>query len=545
MLETALDVKADKRAIAPMSFIGLVLMAAVLAVFASLLTRIFIGRLGHDQTTYLVEVPRLLAGSTLYGPHLSETNPPFIVWFTALPVMLAHLVQGSPALFLKLLVLAMVFGSVAWCVTILHRASSLAKPAIVLLGCAVLAIELGIGSYDFGQREHLLIILLLPYILAVATGAAYRLSFAERFALGVAAGIAIWFKPQDVIIPIGLELFASFRTHSLRRILTPEVLSLILTSSFVLALVRVITPLYFSKALPLLLDTYWAFGTANTLTLALSLHPYMLAVIVMLLVCIIFRNSLRQPATVLALVMCSIAASFAFDIQHTDWDYHRYPHLALLQLAMVYLFIDLLHPVMGKFPSESFFTRKTALVVSGLMAGLLCAMAIHPRFAFIRPRRAEPVNELDQFLAQCQPATTVYVFSTGIPALSSAYNHGLNWGSRFAHLWMLPAIVQNELGAPDPNAPFKRLPPKTLATLGTLQRTETAEDLNYWYPSVVLVQLCSVQHSCQGIPGRNFDMLSWFLKSPDFAAVWSHYKKQPGLTGFDVYKLDSPVREPQ
>jgi hypothetical protein len=307
--------------------------------------------------------------------------------------------------------------------------------------------------------------------------------------------------------------------------------------------VRVITPLYFSNALPLLLDTYWAFGTANTFTLALSLHRYMLVVVMMLLACLLFRNSLREPAIFLGLVMCSIAASFAFDIQHTDWDYHRYPHQALLQLAIAYLFIDFLHPVMGKLPSELFFTRKTALAASGLMAVLLCAMAIHPRFAFLRPRQPQPVNELDQFLAQCQPATTVYIFSTGIPALASAYNHGLNWGSRFAHLWMLPAIVQNELGASSPTAPFKRLPPETLAMLGTLQRTETAEDLNYWHPSIVLVQLCSVQHSCQGILGRNFDMLSWFLQSPDFAAVWSHYHRQPGLADFDVYKLDASVRE--
>lgn len=303
MLETAVRVKAEKRVIVPTSLIGLVAMAGVLAISASLLSRIFIGRLGHDQSAYLFEAQRLLAGAALYGPHLSETNPPFIVWFSTLPVLLAHLVQGSPVLFLRLLVLALILASVAWCVTILHRTSSLTKPAADLLSCVILTIELGSGSYDFGQREHLLIILLLPYILAAATGAAYRFSLWERCALGVAAGLAIWFKPQDVVVLVGLEVFLSLRARSLRRVLAPEFLSLILTCSFVLALVRVITPLYFSKALPLLLDTYWAFGTADTFTLAFSLHWYLLAVIMMLLACFLFRNFLHKPAIFLALMV--------------------------------------------------------------------------------------------------------------------------------------------------------------------------------------------------------------------------------------------------
>jgi hypothetical protein len=539
MLMTEVRAESREKAIVTRTAFGLGLVGLIV-ILAHLIVRMFIGRLGHDQILYFVEVQRFLSGATIYGPHLSETNPPFIFWFSTLPVLLARSMHGSPVLFLRLLVLAMVFSSVAWSVRILRRHPSLANTSAGLLGCVILVIELGIGPYDSGQREHLLIALLIPYILAAATGVANRLTFAERCALGVVSGMAIWFKPQDVLILVGLELFLSIRTRSLRRVLTPEFLSMVVSSFTILLLVRTITPLYFSSALPLLLDTYWAFGTASTLTQALSLHWYMLIVVAAVMASVLFRKSLRDSATFAALIVCSVCASFAFDIQHTDWDYHRYPHEALLVLALAYLLIDFLYPVIAEFPSALFFNRTTALAASGLMAVLLCAMSIHPRLAFFRQPQPEPVNELDQFLAQCRPDTTVYVFSTGVPALASVYNHGLQWGSRFAHLWMLPAIVKNESGTPQ--VPFKRLPPATLARLARLQRSETTEDLNYWHPSVVLVQLCSQQNPCQGLLGRDFNMLSWFERSAEFSAVWSHYRKQPGIAGFDVYTLDSPAR---
>jgi hypothetical protein len=111
----------------------------------------------------------------------------------------------------------------------------------------------------------------------------------------------------------------------------------------------------------------------------------------------------------------------------------------------------------------------------------------------------------------------------------------LNWSSRFPALWMLPAIIQNEQGATGPPAPFKKLPALTLARLADLQRTETVEDLNYWKPSVVLVEHCTVDDPCQSLEDKNFDMAAWFLQSPAFADAWSHYQRQQSLPSFDLY----------
>jgi hypothetical protein len=437
--------------------------------------------------------------------------------------------------FLRLIVIALIFGSVAWCVRILRRSTAMSNPySIGLLASAIVGIEFCIGPYNFGQRENLLIILLLPYVLATATEAVYRLPFAERCGLGVAAGIAIWFKPQDTLILVGLELFLALRSRRLRRALTPEFLALVATSSIVLMFVCM-TP-YVKVTLPLLFDTYWAFGTMSTPSLVLHHRVYMLQVVVMLSACIVFRRFLRDWATSAALLICSAAAFYAFAIQHNDWWYHAYPHQALLLLAWAYLLTDSLRPVLDKLLSDSNLRKRTALAASGAVAVVLCAIAANLHFVVTAGTHSQ-IDSLDQLFARYAPSTTVYVFSTSETALSSTYNGGLNWGSRFAHLWMLPALVQNELGPEAPPAPFKQLSPETEARLAALLRKQSAEDLNYWQPSVVLVEQCNLGHPCQGIESKDFDMISWFKRSPEFASAWSHYERQTGIDNFAVYKL--------
>lgn len=231
------------------------------------------------------------------------------------------------------------------------------------------------------------------------------------------------------------------------------------------------------------------------------------------------------------MLLASLAASIAYDLQHTDWEYHRYPYRALLLLALAYPAIDLLSPY---FARVSRSRRLVALCVTPLLLYALSGRlnAKIPNVVF---------TETDPVFSRIPPSTTVYAISTGVPPLASAYYHHLNWGGRFAHLWMIPAILQNETGPKPPPAPFKRLPPETVAYLGDLQRRETTEDLNRWHPTIVLVERCraeSLASACQGLEGKNIDLVAWFERSPDFAAVWSHYRRQPSpLERFDVYTL--------
>jgi hypothetical protein len=519
----------------PLTVLALFTLALVFLFFVHQVALLFAVPTGHDQSWYLFAAKRLLSGAKLYGPQIAETNPPLIVWFSLLPLLFARLIHGSATVALRLLVLIIIFGSVVWCIRILRLKVVKTNHVVLgLLACATLYVEFNVGSYDFGQREQLFVILALPYILWASTGKYRGLTIVERCALGLAAGLAICFKPHYLLLFIGLELVLAIRTRSLRRALAPEFLTVLFSCCLYVLLVLTITPLYARETIPLLIDTYWAYGPYSVLALALLNKKIALLTLLVLLSLVGLRRFLSNPETTGTVLVCGIFASIAFGIQHTNWAYHMYPCKALIQFAALYLLIDLLRPVICSLMEDSRLSRRFAFVTLGLMAIPLGAIATHPR-RLIPVAFPSAYPELDQIFSQYKAPTTAYVFSTRVSPFASVFRSGLEWGSRFPALWMLPAIIQNERGRTGAPVQFKSLPRDTVARLALLQRNETTEDLNYWRPSVILVEHCDLEHFCQAVEGKNFDIISWFIQSPEFAAAWSHYQRREGPPHFDLY----------
>jgi hypothetical protein len=254
--------------------------------------------------------------------------------------------------------------------------------------------------------------------------------------------------------------------------------------------------------------------------------------LILLPICILKRRWLRAPAIPMALLCCSLGASVAFVMQHAGWVYHAYPALAFLFLAVSFLAMELVH------------SRREALEVrprpaTGALLTFVTLAAVVVGASLLREESLHMVyrerDKVEALLKPYPPGTTVYVFSTSNVAFSNVFLHRFRWGSRFAHLWMLPAIVQNELGPTRPDSPFKKLTPEDLHHLEETQRTDTAEDLAYYRPTAILVDHCTKQHPCGAIEGKDFDIIGWFLESPQFAAEWSHYQRKSRDASFDLY----------
>jgi hypothetical protein len=521
----------QQRVFTRISPLKLVFACTVAPLFFSSVVRILTAPNGHDQSWYLFAAQRLLMGAKPYGPLLADTNPPLIIWFSTLPALLARVLDIEPSTALRLVVMLVIPGTVAWCIRLMRGSSICPDHAFpILFGAAILLIELRPGSFDFAQREHLFVILSLPYIMAAITGAKTRISFAERCALGVAGGIAISFKPQEALVIVALELFVAISTRSLRRVLSSEGTALIVTGTLYLMLVRLLTPLYQAEVVPILLNTYWAYGPYSALGLARNLKSTYFVIVTVLAACLALRRYLRGFSAVIAFLVCSIAASLAYDVQHTTWSYHFLPCSQFLNLAVCWLTIEMLLYVFSIYSRNLRFSVSIALA---LIMVELCVFTLS--LSSVTSRRQANATSLDKLLARYQPARTIYIFSTGLKPFSNVFAHNLNWGSRFPCLWILPAIVLNEQPTFPRQVYFKRLPPETLTKLAVLQRASTTEDLNRWQPSIILVEHCNVEHPCQALEGINFDILGWFLDSPDFAAAWSHYQRQRGLASFDVY----------
>ncbi|HEX9200808.1 MAG TPA: hypothetical protein VF865_14690, partial [Acidobacteriaceae bacterium] len=194
---------------------------------------------GHDQMWCLYVAQRLLHGTTLYGPRLLESNPPLIMWMLLLPSGAARILHLPQSLVFKLFVLATGAATAFTSLHLLRRfPSPPAKTRLWALAFAFVCVFGAIPARDFGQRDHLLAVLFLPYVLATAldaetSPAPSRLRLWMLIAIVIVAGVGISLKPHHLLVPAAIEaalLLKRSRTqNTLRAILRPAPVALLAT----------------------------------------------------------------------------------------------------------------------------------------------------------------------------------------------------------------------------------------------------------------------------------------------------------------------------
>jgi hypothetical protein len=520
-----------------------------LAVFLAILADITWFRLvfahpGNDQSWLLYAAGRMLHGTALYGSQLDETNPPLIIWFSAIPSAISSVTHIYALTVLRIFVGLLALASTAWCLRIL-RAAGLAKGLVLtsLWTLALLAIEVSQHGNDFGQKEQVLILFLLPLLFyeAVqhlpANSNILRVQFGlpERIALGICAGLSVSFKPQDALILIAFELFLLFYTRNLRRLFRAELLTAVLTGLVYIAAVRILAPLYFTEIVPLLSDTYWAFGEYSALEVVRRCPVFNLVCLLTLIAWVILRRRLRFPAAPLALLAGTAGAAIAYATQNKDWPYQFFPQQAMLACAIAWLLFDATWPLLS--PRRTLLTRfllPLTLVLAALTVPKVYSVGYHhDRLVSQTPDSAF----LDSTLAALPPGTPVTLLAINLMGDNDILRGDLTLATRYHHLWMLPSIVLNERAAAGGDPSKHPVTAARLAYLENLQRSNSAEDIRTRRPQVIIIQHCKAneEEPCQGLYHSSFEILPWFLQSREFAAAFAPYRRTSGDDFFDVY----------
>ncbi len=480
-----------------------------------------------DQAFLLYAAQQVLAGVQLDGPRLIETNPPLIVWFSEIPAALSHLLHTDPVTMLRVVVSGLLAGSALTGASILRRSkipAALSVQTAQLLWALSFFLIVITQPAEFGQREQLLLALFVPYLLAVGTDAVAGFSMPQRIVLGVAAGAGICFKPHHVLTLACLEVFIMTSRRSVRRLMAPELIAACMTGLLYLGAVRLLTPAYLSDILPLLGSTYWALGQFSFTAMVFHVGlRFTVSVLVLALLWWFLRKRLACPEMEGALLAAAVGATLAFFVQHTGWYHQGFPATALLEITVAWLLLDLLRAV-----------RWPRMTRTAWVAATLCGVLAFAAVA-VRKRHAHPDQDtISSELAHYPPGTTVYAFTVSLSHFTTVLDHRLVWGSRFAHLWMLPAIRDNESGVRPAGRAFHALAPERVEELAEIQRTELAQDLSRTRPQYVFVERCPATQPCESYTAP-FNIVQWFSQSPEFAGLWSHYHYEKPVQDFDVY----------
>ena len=517
---------------------------------------------GHDQTWCLYVAGRMLHGVRLYGPELLESNPPLVMWMMLLPAAAARLLHLPVATLFKVAVVALAAASALACHGILRRMEPrISRTAMWGYGFAFMAITGAMPARDFGQREHLLVLLCLPYVLAAALDVAalgaqqseVRLPVSVRVAIGIAAGLGFSLKPHHLLVPLAVEGLVAWQRSAdeglerrsgigrVRGLLRPEPLAILATCLAYLGAIRWLTPEYISTIVPILRDTYWAVGglTMRRLVVeAVELHVLAAVAIGLWVWLKLMRGRGRCSPLVEVLLAAGAASTVAYYVQGTGWYYQQIPGLSFFSFAFCVEVSEL-----ATLAGAGRGMRMPAWAPK--LAGGLAALAIVLTAYFSGYTLTRPLNFPSglsnvpdpNFFAGLAPGTPVAILTTVVDdSVPPVATYRLLWAQRQNNLWTLPAILRNE--SPGPGDPRRQIQPERLAQLDAMQHAWMVEDLARWKPPLVLVARCQdpAVH-CQVLEDRHDDLLAWFERDPAFRAEFAAYRYLRSAGDYDAYVL--------
>src|SRR5260370_11882110 len=305
---------------------------AVAAVFVAAVLLRQVMPFNVDVSWWLIVSERMLDGQRLYVDIL-ETNPPMAVSVYLLGVALARAIGVRPEVVTDGLVVVLIAASIALTGRILRYSSlggRVAGGALAVWATVLLAV---LPMYDFGQREQLAVLAMLPAIgVYILRGNRERVTPAAVLIAALSAAITLSFKPYFAFA-VGFCIFtAAAQARDWRVVFAPE--NWIAAGLVVVygVCILVFYPEYFTIIYPLVRDVYLLLK-APTLALFVTSATALWVGAVMIVLALQNRQR-KLDAASFVLLAASFGFAIAFFVQRKGWYYQAYPMVALGLLAV-------------------------------------------------------------------------------------------------------------------------------------------------------------------------------------------------------------------
>ncbi|WOH39208.1 hypothetical protein RI844_08285 [Thalassotalea fonticola] len=217
--------------------------------------------LNHDTGWLFLATKKWLSGAALYS-EIIEVNPPLIFIIFSPIVYLTELLEiSSVIIIIKLYLILLICIPSFFFLKIILNLPTFEKQKALITTIVILLLFI-LPMYDFGQRDHIAFVFLLPYLTYryIIHTQILKTNLLESVIIGVLAGVGLCLKPYLLFLPLFTELFFLYKNKNLKRMFSIEFLSML---GFCLTFLIYI--LYFERAyielmIPLGKATYWTYG---------------------------------------------------------------------------------------------------------------------------------------------------------------------------------------------------------------------------------------------------------------------------------------------
>ena len=518
-MSIALETASPPRLSRPGLFIAWLVLGTALSA-----ATVFLGVLNHDVAWYLLVARRVSAGERLYI-EVFDTNPPLIIWLNLPAVLLAKALGISEIVGLRVLVLALIGVSLGLTDWALGRAMPdrvNARRVLLLLSLFVLLPAVG---YDFAQREHLMMILALPYVMLASARATVRgIGGILPWVVGILAGVGLSIKPHFLLLWLAVEATLILR-RGWRIAFRPEGLMIVAIGLSYAVSILTVTPSYLPW-INRITSVYYRAGGATVATLATERGT--IVTILGVIAFLVLRPSGGVRRRIEVILAANLALLTIALLQLKGFPYQFYPPMALGILLMGWVVVE----PRGEPGWKSLSVR----VVRVTLAILLVVVSVQ-RCVESVGWRGHPGNT-NTFFGRMIRATkehagggSIFMFSTAVAAGFPMVNYtGVEWASRHPALLFLPGCYSGESR---PGAAITFHPPDRMGAGERFLFDNVIERLLKDQPGLIFVDDTTTNLA---FDGRTFDYLGYYSQDPRFAKFLRDYVPLNRVDQFRLYR---------
>lgn len=475
------------------------------------------------DVSYLLHATSQLLQGGHYGRDIFETNPPMILYVYSPAIVVAKIMSIHMHVAARIYMFFLMSISAVTCLALLIKMIGNKKDYYIsLFFGGICVVYILFSMVMFAQREHILLVFILPYLLCTAL----RLDDKPvnpwlAIVIGLFAGCGFSIKPYFLVTLCLVELLFIFEKRKLFAWVRIE--SIMIASILIgyLASIFIFQPSYITIILPLLAKYYFSMikqPWAHILTL-----PYVSFSLMVTILYPIFRKHDRYPRLGIVIYVGLLGMMMAFVIPKNAWYYHAYPAFSLAFLLMLHCFAQHLQPFMNNPLKKSYIA---AIMLMILYIPLYAEWKFFNKFADLK--KYVSTRGLALLFNNLSGDHSINCFTaSGIAScFPMVYEiKGARYQSRFPFYWWYESLVLAENNA-------KNNTDLNIAKMDKKMLVDAiAEDLNHYKTRWVIVDTKSFER----FEKVGFDVIASFSTNTSFRDVWSNYTLYTRLPEYDIY----------
>lgn len=417
-----------------------------------------------------------------------ETNPPLITYVMTIPVHMADLLGISDKAAFSIFVLAVS------ALSFLYSCRFISDP--VMRGAALFGLIVLPGN-NLGEREHLMVALILPYVSALLAGK--RVGLAALLMAGLGFAIKPFFLALWVAIE-GARFMLNPRCPALRE---RGVVAAAVTAYFIYVMVW--EKVYVHDIVPLLVKYYWTYqkGWGE------FVHDTAPTVAFTMFLLLLFVEK-PAPREKIVLMACMVGSVLVLVSQRKAWGNHFYPLFFFWTLSSAF--------AVTKFGiTERWRIPYSVVGAASLIIVFILAASGSYKLA---AGKDEDMEKLMAAVPSGSPKRKLLGISLDLgPIFPLVNENGLDYCSRYAHLWTLMAMYVGRTDGKSPEALLRR--PEEMSRDEKMVFDQVVEDAVKCRPDYIAVNDKAYVHFAAG--KIHIDLVKYFSQSQEFRNLIKGY----------------------